>query len=227
MKTFLGAVISIVLFSFAAPALAQTNSMGPPSRAAGHSGIDGTSRFIFYSVLEGLYEDGLSSNDVERILMKGKGGANGPYLHFIYACPICTATIWALEAYRDRPKAFYSLKNGFGGTFGPGLSDELHQQLYSDDIHQRLMAINSLEKTWLERRMTDMNLSGKESAALLAELEKKRQQGSDMLKGERRPSPGAAAGGVTGVPDFYDLEECAICNGAVGKGIKLPEPKGK
>jgi hypothetical protein len=38
-----------------------------PARAAG---FDDAHRFVFYAVLEGCYEDGLSSNDVAQILMK-------------------------------------------------------------------------------------------------------------------------------------------------------------
>ncbi len=60
-----------------------------------------------FSVFEGLYEDGLSNEDLDRILLKEK---NQAYFHFIYACPICTATIWGLEAYRSRPDRFYGLK---------------------------------------------------------------------------------------------------------------------
>src|ERR1035441_10569166 len=138
MKFFLGAIIICVL-CLTAPARAQTSA----AHSAGHSGIDATSRFIFYSVLEGLYEDGVSSDDVQQILLKANG--KGPYVHFVYACPICTATIWALEAYRDRPQQFYSQK-ATGSTFGLGLSDKLHQQLYSNDVKQRLTGINRLEE---------------------------------------------------------------------------------
>ncbi len=212
----------IAVLCLAAPAPAQTSA----ARPAAHSGIDATSRFIFYSVLEGLYEDGLSSNDVQQILMRANG--KGAYVHFVYACPICTATIWALEAYRNRPAQFYSLKVS-SGTFGPGLSEELHNQLYSGDMKQRLTAINTLVKTWIDRRMTSMNLPETERAALMADLEKKRQEGGKMLKGSRRlAGTGSSMGAAQGAPAYGDVEEeCAVCNGAVGKACKLREPTGK
>ena len=90
--------------------------------AAEHSDFDETSRFIFYSVLEGLYNDGLANSDVDQILLKKEGHS---YFHFIYACPICTATIWALQTYRVRPERFYGLKTA-ATTFGPGLSESQH-----------------------------------------------------------------------------------------------------
>jgi hypothetical protein len=179
-----------------------------------------TSRFIFYSVLEGLYEDGVSNQDVDQILMKKDKQC---YYHFIYACPICTATIWALQAYRSRPDAFYSLKRGEGATFGPGLSEALHQKLYNADPHQRLSAINTMMQDWMSRRMDRMNLSQQARADLMKGLEKARQQGMRDLESFRTSSEQASPNGVEHyAPAYTDLTECAVCNGAVGKPMKLP-----
>ena len=185
--------------------------------------VDATSRFIFYSVLEGLYEDGVSNQDVDQILMKKE---KQTYFHFIYACPICTATIWALEAYRSRPAAFYGLKGGEGATFGPGLSDRLHQQLYSADPHQRLAAINTMMQGWMARRMERMNLSENERSELEKALEKKREEGMRYLKGFRSTKNGPSEIEIY-APAYSDLTECAVCNGAVGKPMKLPADDGK
>ena len=57
------------------------------------SQFDEVHRFIFYAVLEGLYDDGVSNGDVDRILLKGE---KEYYFHFVYACPVCTPTIDAL-----------------------------------------------------------------------------------------------------------------------------------
>ncbi len=188
-----------------------------------HEKVDETSRFIFYSVLEGLYEDGVSNQDVDQILMKKDKQC---YFHFIYACPICTATIWALQAYRSRPDAFYSMKGGEGATFGAGLAPALHQQLYSADPHQRLMAINSMVKDWLSRRMDEMNLSQDARDTLEKGLEKARQRGMQDLKSFRTMSDQASPNGIEYyAPAYTDLTECAVCNGAVGKPMKLPADK--
>jgi hypothetical protein len=180
--------------------------------------FDETSQFIFFSVLEGLYADGLSNADVDQILMKREGES---YFHFIYACPICTATIWALETYRARPEKFYGLKSN-ASTFGPGLSGELKTQLYSPESNQRLLAINTLVHDWMLRRMDAMNLPAGERKTLLKEIEVKRKDGMDSLKNSRKGGTVA-----TMAPAYADLEECAACNGAVGKPIKLPFAKPK
>lgn len=181
--------------------------------------IDETSRFIFYSVLEGLYEDGLPEEDVAQILMKRE---KETYFHFIYACPVCNATIWALQAYQARPEGFYGLKRP-GSTFGQGLPPELREQLYSKDATKRLTAINSLVKSWMERRMTTLRLSAGEQKALAERLEQKRQEGMKMLESFRKKQHGENFGVEQAAPAYLDLTECAVCNAAVGKPMKLPE----
>lgn len=48
--------------------------------------FDDAQRFLFHSILEGLYEDGVSTEDVDRILLKRE---KEDYFHFIHACPVC------------------------------------------------------------------------------------------------------------------------------------------
>jgi len=216
MKTILR-LAAIIAVSFAVSARAQTSVKGTTL----DSDFDDTSRFIFYSVLEGLYEDGLSNKDVEQILMKKEKQS---YYHFIRACPICTATIRALEAYRVRPEYLYTSKPSVS-TFGLGLSASLREQLYSDQPRQRLSAINTLVKTWMNRRMKNMHLSKKDRAALIDALEKKRKQGLESLESFRRHEHGPDFGVAEAAPAYVDLKECAVCNGAVGKPMKLPDAK--
>ena len=55
-------------------------------------------------MLEGCYEDGIATTNIDQILLMN---TNVGYVHFVYACPICTPTIHALEAYRSRPKLYF------------------------------------------------------------------------------------------------------------------------
>lgn len=181
--------------------------------------IDETSQFIFLSVLEGLYEDGLTNDDVAQILMRRE---NESYFHFIYACPVCNATIWAMEAYQSRPKAFYGLKLG-GSTFGSGLSKEMHAQLYSKEPAQRLTAVHILVKSWIERRMKHLRPSADEQKALVKQLELKREEGMRMLESFRKKEHGETFGVSQAAPAYADFTECAVCNAAAGRPMKLPE----
>src|SRR5262249_30538104 len=98
--------IVVVFIGMLSSSLSLPTPLSPQPVAAGApsaSEIDSTTRFIFYSTLEGLYEDGVSNQDVDQILLRKD---HQSYSHFIYACPICTTTIWALQAYRSRPEQF-------------------------------------------------------------------------------------------------------------------------
>ena len=214
-------LLAVIFASVSGIACAQSLPDNAPRPRAE---IDATARFIFYSVLEGLYEDGLANEDVDQILMKKE--QQSYYFHFIYSCPICTATIWALEAYRARPEHLYSLKTD-GSTFGPGLTDPIRKQLYHDDPRQRLTAINGLVQTWMARRLNHLSLTVKERADLLKALERKRKEGMDALESFRRLEHGPDFGVATGAPAYVDLKECAVCNAVVGKPMKLPEAKPK
>jgi hypothetical protein len=186
-----------------------------------HSDFDSGTRFIFYSVLEGCYEDGLTNADADQILLRPD--PHKGYVHFIYSCPVCMPTIWAVQAYRARPATFFSLKSA-ASSFGSGLPANLEKQLFSADAHQQLIAVNLLVKNWIARRMDQMHLSAKQRADLLADLEKKRKKGMEALKSFR--SGDHAQGSMSAyAPGYVDLDECAVCNGAVGKLMKLPDSK--
>lgn len=231
MKTNLGlllaVIVSLPLCSRAAEEKAVTGRKAdlPPDvpPAEWRSEHDEATRFIFHSVLEGLYEDGLSTEDVDQILLRKEKQS---YFHFIYACPICQASIWALETYRSRPKQFYGLKSE-ASTFGPGLSPTMSKRLHSDDGKVRLGVINELMKEWMDRRMKMLNLPPAAHAKLLEALEKKRKEGMEVLQSFRRGEHGPNFGVEQAAPAYVDLEECAVCNAAVGKPMKLPEKKRK
>ena len=179
-----------------------------PGRAIG--GVEEPSRFIFFSVLDGLYEDGVANEDLERILMENEKGF---HIHFVYACPVCMPTVWALEAYQSRPDRLHSVKSG-ASTFGPGLGKEVREQLHSEDSNTRLAAIYTLVGGWIERRMKKLRLTEAEQALLRKDLEEKREEGMAMLASFRHK--GAVelyAQAYSGDPEL----ECAVCNGAVGK----------
>ena len=183
-------------------------------RAAGD--FDDAHRFIFYAVLEGCYEDGLSTEDVSQILLPGN---KGQFAHFIYACPICTPTIHALETYRSRPPHFYGLKTP-ATTFGPGLETELRKQLYSEKPETRLTAINTLMQGWVSKRMSLLNLSDQGRAQLQSKLQEMRKKGNSYLKGAEASDPGAFK-----MSAFANVRQCAVCNGACS--LKLQPDAGK
>jgi len=219
-------VLSVAAAMPMAPAVSAAKPQAPDGKpqTARRAHIDETEQFIFESVLLGLYEDGLSNEDVAQILMKKEGQC---YFHFILACPVCTATIWALEAYQARPKQFYGRKTP-GSTIGPGLTEAQHEQLYSAKPYDRLDLINALVRSWISRRMQQLRLTDDERSKLLAQLEEKRKEGMVQLESFRKKEHGPTLGVEQAAPAYAELRECAVCNAAVSKPMALPkESEGK
>jgi hypothetical protein len=185
----------------------------PSPRAAD---FDDAHRFIFYAVLEGCFEDGLSTEDASQILQRREKES---YFHFIYACPICMPTIHALEIYRSRPSHFFGLKSG-ASTFGSGLTPDLKKQLHSDKPEDRLAAINELMQGWISKRMSLLKLSDAERTQLKAKLEEMRKKGMGSLK-HLEASDSAAFR----MSAFKNVRQCAVCNGACG--LKLEPDAGR
>ncbi len=208
MKKFL-LTLAVVLFCL-------SRSFGQETES---TPFDATFRFVFHSVLEGLYEDGVSNEDVDQILLR-KEKDKGAYIHFIYSCPICMPALHALLTYRERPVGVFAKYKHTGyqmqeHTFGNGLTKDEKALLHSPNIKERLTLVNSLVSRWVGRRtkLTGGNTIG---------LEAGREQGMRSLKSFREE--GSLDSFAPGYKDD-DVEECAICNGALG--MKFKTKKGK
>ena len=213
MKAFLACAFALTACTQQAHIPATTSPFPVHQSPKFDMNIDDTSRFIFFSVLEGLYTDGLQDDELDMLLLRPDPKEG--YTHFIYGCPICIWSIRAMETYRQRPERFYAIKNG-ASNFGTGLEPELRRKLLSDDTKARLEVLNSLITRWIEARIKSQNLSMEAREVLRKDLKKKRQDGESLLQRFRKegilPKTSAYATGI---------KECAACNGALG--MKLPE----
>ena len=177
--------------------------------------FDDRFQFIYFATLEGAFADGLTNEDVDRILRRE---GEGPYQHFIYACPLCMPVINALLAYRSRP-AIYGYKlpahQDVNRTFGGGLAADLRQQLASERIEVRLQAVNALVKRWVERRLALMHLSPEQRREWDTKLENGRKEGMEILLIRFREQGSLK----TFAPGFEQVKECAVCNAATGRAF--------
>ena len=193
----------------------------PPPRIAGfRPGTQPLSKsypqgyqIVFFSVLEGAFRDGLTDADVDQILRDPHPDTDW-YEHFIQNCPICTATIQALQTYRARPLS--RLKTGGKVAFGDGLAPELHARLYSDDIKERLSAIHDLEQSWVDRHIQSLRLNAEELVRTQEALKEARNDGIRIMQSF------AEHGGLEHIaPGYHVGDECAVCNAANGMKLKL------
>lgn len=158
------------------------------------------SGLVFFAVLEGLYQDGVSNDAVDQILLSDPD--SGRYVHFVYGCPICTAGLDALRTYRNRAP-FYARKR-YSDTLGTGLSAETMQRLASEDIQVRLSAIEELVRSWVSRRLDGMRLTPEERGQWTLDLELGRKVGMSLLSSS------------ASLPGRGLVKTCAFCDAATG-----------
>lgn len=158
-------------------------------------------RTIFFAVLEGLYEDGLSNEDVDRILLPEKG--TNQAMHFIYGCPICNPALDAIRTYRSRPDLHYkSVKNN---TFGVGLDPAVSEALASEDFKTRFDAIQKLIQSWMSRRLDLLRITKQEREQWSRAIADMKKKGEAMLQAEIAQGRAGSRAQAKG---------CSICNGA-------------
>ena len=162
---------------------------------------------IFYAVVEGLYADGVTNDDVDCII---RPDPKTQASHFVYACPLCSVTHEAFALYRSRPK-FSGLKADLN-TFGKGLDPTISKRLHSADRTERMIAIQELVEKWVAKRLDSMRLTAEEKTDWRLKLDALREQGMNRLK----------QGGSSQVVGW---KTCAICDGcATAGGNKCERP---
>src|SRR5687767_454721 len=120
----------------------QAQDPEPPGRP----GAPGT---IFYAVLEGLYDEGVATEDVEILLHQDP--ATKQFSYFVHGCPLCMPAIDALQLYRGRPK-FYGHKEE-SDTFGTGLPAKEREALRGDDVPARLRVLHDFIERCMKRKL--------------------------------------------------------------------------
>lgn len=181
-----------------AAARAQQEEPAIPSYEDEHA------RFVFFAVLEGLYEDGVP-NEVVDVIAETDPKSGWPR-NFVYACPICTPALDALRVYRARP-LFFGRKTQ-EDTYGHGLPEALTQRLLARDRGVRLSAVEEVVKSWLHRRVELLRFTEKERAEWAEAYALRRKLGMQQLEAYRASGVGPA--------DYAVMKSCAFCDAANG-----------
>ena len=197
----LSALLLVLVFGFIAVIWARPST--GRDRASSNSWTESrASQLIFFAVLEGLYRDGVSNEDVDLIIPPGKSGkGNFDREHFVYACPLCHPAFEAFRLYRQR-EDFYGFK-GRVTTFGTGLESSLTAGLRSPDPGQRRQAIEGLVSRWVSARLEMMRLSKEERESITIEMEQGRKRGMNGLRTSNESSP-------------QSRTNCPICDASFG-----------
>lgn len=162
-------------------------------------------QFLFYAVLEGLFEQGLPDATVDRLLQRDAMSGN-PFL-FVYGCPICHPTYDALRLYRSRQPMWGDKRES--RDFANKLEPALLKRLNADDPAVRAEAFGSLVERFVAARIAASRFTPTELEAWRKKLEEGKQRGEEQLKVYQ------AQGNST----YSWMKSCSMCQGA-NRGAK-------
>jgi hypothetical protein len=180
--------------------LLQRPTQAVPDRERKPIDMAAVERLVFFAVLEGLYTDGVTNEDVDTILgVDPKTKQQNMEANFVYTCPLCHPAFDACQQYRAR-RPFYGRKDS-KDTFGKGLASEAERKLHSPKPDERRQAIQELIDTWVRRRLDDMRLTKGELEEWKQKIAEGREKGMAALKARPGDDPKST---------------CPICEGALG-----------
>ncbi len=142
-------------------------------------------RFLYFAVLEGLWEDGAPADALRPLLA-------APREHFVPKCPICTPVTQALLDYVNTTDIAV-----YGGR-GRGFPPDVELALRSRVRDERRRALESLVARCVERRFGRLRMDGPERAAMRALIDEGKRDGMAMMEpgfGDHCPSCAGATRG--------------------------------
>jgi hypothetical protein len=174
---------------------------------------DPVCKMVFFAVLEGLYEDGVSNEAVDNIVGRTKDGKVEIRHTFVFQCPLCHPVYEAFRLYQQRP-AFRDK----GDSFGKGIDPKLETNIRSTALRTRQGALQTLVHRWVERRLSGMGLSDEQRKDWARRLEERSNQGNALLSKLQGTDPWYGGWG-------YGF--CAACRGCTDVCNELKAPKKK
>lgn len=158
-------------------------------------------QFVFFAVLEGLYEQSLPDATVDRLLARDV--MTGQPFHFVYACPICHPTFDALTLYRGR-QPFYGNKEG-KRDFASRLDPAVFERLNADDPQVRADALALLMEGFIARKIAASRWTPDESRAWQQKFELAKEEGEKHLRDYQDRN----------LSTYRWMKSCSVCRGAV------------
>jgi hypothetical protein len=147
---------------------------------------DPACRLVFFAVLQGLYEDGVSDEVVNNIVPPDKKGREKMRHSFVLDCPLCLPAYEAFCAYQSRPRFTGEDKPA---VLGKGLPEETVQGLMSKTLSTRLITLRKPIKQWVERRLVAMKLDESERQKWWEDISARANQGTATLRGLQTADP--------------------------------------
>lgn len=113
---------------------------------------DAECQLIFFTVLEGLYRDGVSDEIVDIVI--GKVQKNDLKKNFVFQCKLCHATYEAFALYQKRPK-FHGVDIK---TFGKKkFSSDIVKKLSSNDPQTFGDGLSEIVQPWVKAKLISLD----------------------------------------------------------------------
>jgi hypothetical protein len=146
----------------------------PPRRVSDN----GRARFLFHGIFEGLVEDGVQAEIVERVLARRDEW-------FVPKCPICNAVHAAFQAYASyaRDHGWRSPRtDGLPPWFGLGLPADTVEALKSGVVKLRHGALEKLVQRYIAQRFSRLKMTDAEAESMRIALKLGMKEGLGFLK---------------------------------------------
>lgn len=142
--------------------------------------LDEECRMVFFTVLEGLYRDGVPSEVLNLVI--GRVERNSVKKRFVFRCKLCHASYEAFALYQRRPA--FTGTNGLN-TIGARTIPEEVMNALRDEAGDREFgaAFSTVIQPWIKQKLLSMGLSNHEMVAKMEKFAKLAQEGNALIQG--------------------------------------------
>ena len=137
---------------------------------------------VFFTVLEGLYRDGISDEIVDLVI--GRVESNDLERAFIFRCKLCHATYEAFAAYQRRPE--FSGTEGVNTIGNRVIPKEVVEILRTGNRIQFDNAFATVVQPWIKEKLHALIDSGSDETELMEKYVKLAQEGNALINGYAR-----------------------------------------
>lgn len=140
--------------------------------------LDEECRMVFFTVLEGLYRDGVPSEVVNLVI--GRVESNSVEKRFVFRCKLCHACYEAFALYQRRPA--FSGTDGLD-TIGAKPIPEVVMHGLREEANDREFgtAFSTIIQPWIKQKLLSMDLSDQEMVEKMEKFAKLAQEGQALI----------------------------------------------
>ena len=174
-------VLSVLLMAFCFTSFADSKQVNVKNEKKSDTADwykDEECRMIFFTVLEGLYRDGVPDEVVNRVI--GRVQKNSVEKRFVFKCKLCHACYEAFAVYQRRP-AFSGTK-GVKAIGNKKIPDDVMKNL-ADDVSDRTFgrAFSTIIQPWIKQKLLTMNLNEKQKIAKMKKFADLAAEGNALI----------------------------------------------